>query len=102
MRKESIVERAPPGELPLPTMGDCAVRIGRRSEVGLRRDVSYRGDGEEQDEGDHSIHFWEDVLDVRDVHSIDSFDPIVGTYYSPNQRDQLAVGCVVCEYFFVE
>ena len=78
MRKESIVERAPPGELPLPTMGDCAVRIGRRSEVGLRRDVSYRGDGEEQDEGDHSIHFWEDVLDVRDVHSIDSFDPIVG------------------------
>ena len=78
MRKESIVERAPPGELPLPTMGDCAVRIGRRSEVGLRRDVSYRGDGEEQDEGDHSIHFWEDVLDARDVHSIDSFDPIVG------------------------
>jgi hypothetical protein len=47
MRKEVIVERAPPGELSPLTMGDYAVRIAFGSEVGFRCDVSHRGDGDE-------------------------------------------------------
>jgi hypothetical protein len=77
MRKdgmEGIEERAPPRELSTLTMGDYAVRLAHRSDVGFRCDVSHRGDRKEYEEGDHSKHFCQDVVvekvSTRSIRSI--------------------------------